>query len=116
MIDNRGPVIRPSLRDHNNMVQQHIGIRVLRNQNVGGDHVARMQFAQNVRILQFVGHGHRVHEARNRLMVQRHLALGRVGRNHLPAQLVHLEVLAGGRIGAGFRRRVAPRQHNHNEQ
>ena len=47
MVDDRGPVIRLALRDHHDVVQQHVGIGVLRDQHVRGDHVAGMQFAEN---------------------------------------------------------------------
>jgi len=55
MIKDRGLVIRLGLCHHHNMVQQHVRIWILRNQNVRGDHVARMQLAQNARVLQLVG-------------------------------------------------------------
>ena len=79
MIADRRPVIRLGLRHHNNMIQQHIRIEVRRNQHVRRNHVPRMQLTQNARILQLVRHSHRIHEARNSLMIQRYLALGCIG-------------------------------------
>ena len=46
-------------------------------------------------------------------MVQRHFALGMVGGNHFPAELVDLEILAGALAVIGFRPGVTPRHRNH---
>ena len=80
MIEHRRPVIRLGLRDDDDVIEQHVRVGVLRDQHVGGDHVAGMQFAQDVRVLELVGHGHRIHEAGNGFMVQRDLAGCGIGR------------------------------------
>jgi len=49
-----------------------------------------MQIGQDIRVFQFVGHGHRVHEAGNGVMSQRDLAGGGISRHHLAAQPVDL--------------------------
>ena len=79
VIHDLGQVIRLALRHYNNVIQQHVRIRVLRHQQVGGNHVARMQLAQYPCVFQLVRHGHGIHEARNGFMVQRHLVFGGIG-------------------------------------
>ncbi len=37
-----------------------------------------MKFAENARVFQLVGHGHRVHEAGNGLAVERDFTRGRI--------------------------------------
>ena len=49
-------------------------------------------------------------------MVQRHLAFGGIGGDHLAAQFVHFEVLARGGLRLSLLAGVAPGQHNHGEQ
>src|ERR1039458_1190834 len=92
MIGNCWFVIGLGLRHHDNMVKQNLRIRILRDHHIGGNHVARMQFAQDARIHQLVGHGHGLHEAGNGLMVHRYLALGGIGGDHLTAHFVDLSL------------------------
>ena len=40
-------------------------------------------------IFQLVGHGHRIHEAGNRLMIHHHDPVRNVGGNDFAAQLIH---------------------------
>ena len=102
VIEHRRLVIGLALRNHHNVIEHNVRIGILRDQHIGGDGVAGMQLAENARILQLVGHGHRIHEAGNGLMIHRHFAGRRIGRNHLPAQLVHLEAGAAELCASGF--------------
>ncbi len=111
VLGNLRTVIRLALRDNDDMVEQNIGVRILRNQQVGGNHVAGMQLAEDVRILQFVGHGHRIHEARNRVMIQRDFAFGCVRGDHFPVEFVYLVGRIGGGIRTGLWTAVAPGEH-----
>src|SRR5450631_585901 len=47
MVRDGRSIVRLGLRDNNNMVKKHGGVCILRNQYISGNHVARMQFAQN---------------------------------------------------------------------
>ena len=49
VIEDHGLVVGLGLRNHDDVVQQHVGIGVLRNQHIGGDGVAGVQFAQDAR-------------------------------------------------------------------
>ncbi len=49
MIEHRRLVVRLALRDHDNMIEQHVCIGILRDQHVGGDRVAGVQIAQDAR-------------------------------------------------------------------
>ena len=123
MIGNCWFVIWLGLRHHHNMIEQNLRICILRNQHVGGNHVARMQLSQDARVLQLVGHGHGLHEAGNGLMVQRHLALGGIGGDHLATHFVDLSlkladrmILTGGCLRGWLLAGVATGQHDKGKQ
>ena len=102
VIHHRGPIIRLALGDHHDVIQQNTGIGPLRNQHVSRNNISRMQFAQDVRILELVGHCHRVHKAGDGFMIQRDLARRRVVRDDLPAQFVDFI----GSVGCGILRPI----------
>ncbi len=95
MIDRCRSIIRLALRHDNNMIQQHDRVVTLRHKHVRGDDVAGVQFAKDARILQLVGHRHRIHKAGNGVVIQCHFPGRRIGRDYLAAQMVRLEGRSG---------------------
>ena len=88
-----GAIIRLGLADDDEVIDKYIGIGGLGDEHVGGDHIAGVQFAENAVVAQFVGHGHRFHEAGDGLMVDGDFALGGVGGNYFAAQGIGFELL-----------------------
>ena len=89
MIEHSRLVIRLGLRDHNDVIQHYGLFGTLRHQHVRRNRVAGVQLAGNGRVLELVGHGHCIHEARNGLMIHNHDPVRRVGRNYLPTQVIN---------------------------
>jgi hypothetical protein len=54
-----------------------------------------MEFAQDVGVLELVGHGHGVHEAGDGVVIERDGALGSVCPHNFAAEFVGLELLTG---------------------
>src|SRR5579862_2520818 len=95
MVNHRGLVIGFGLRNYVDMIQHNRFRRGFRDQHVRGDHVPRMQIANDVRILERIGHGHRIHEARNCLVIDYDDAMRWIGGNNLAAQMVNLRAGIG---------------------
>jgi hypothetical protein len=81
------------LRYDYDVIEQYVRIGIFWREDIGRDRVAGMEFAQDIRVLHLVRHGHGFHESWNGLMVDGDLACGGVCGDHLPA---HLESLIGG--------------------
>ena len=62
------------MRNHHNMVEQNIGIGILRDQHVSGNLVAGVNLAQDRGVLELIGHGHGSHKAGDGFVVDRDLA------------------------------------------
>jgi len=98
VIEDGGLVVGLSLSDHDDVVEEHIGIGILGDEQVGGDDVSRREFAEDGGVLQLVGHGHGAHEAGNGLMIHGDFTFGIFGADHFAAEFVGLHML--GRRGA----------------
>src|SRR5580704_8287891 len=55
MICDGRPVVRFTFSDDDDVVEKDVGVGILRDQNVGGEHVAGVKFAQDGRVLELVG-------------------------------------------------------------
>ena len=60
-------------------------------EKIGGDYVAGMKLAEDVRVFDLVGHGHGIHEAGDGFVIDGDLGCGRIGGNDLAAQLEGLD-------------------------
>jgi hypothetical protein len=67
----------------------------LRNQDIGGDKIAGVEFVEDAGVAELVGHGHRVHVAGDGLVVERDFAFGGIGGDDFAAQGVGLELFSG---------------------
>jgi len=91
MIGDVGAVIGATLANNHNVIEQNIAFGTLGNEKIGGDYVAGMKLAENVRVFDLVGHGHGIHEAGDGFVIDGDLGCGRIGGNDLAAQLEGLD-------------------------
>lgn len=110
VVGSSGLVIGLGLGHDHDVVQNHVDTGVIGDHHIGSDDVARMQFAQDARIFDLVGHGHGVHKAGDGLMIDDELALSDSGGNHLSAQLVDLQMLIAFGLRGGCLAGVTPGQ------
>lgn len=94
-----GAVVGFGLTDDDNVIDEDGGIGGLRNEHVGSEDIAGVEFADDAGVAKFVGHGHGVHEARNGLVVESDFASGQVGRDDFAAQGIGLELGRSGWSG-----------------
>ena len=89
-------VVGLGLADDDDVINKDFGIGGLGDEDVGGKQVAGVEFAEDAGVTEFVGHGHRFHEAGDGLMIERDFAFGGVGGDDFSAQGVGLELLGRG--------------------
>ena len=116
VVKDGGFVVGLGLGDDDDVVEEDVGVGVLRDEHVGGEDVAGMEFGEDGGVFELVGHGHGFHKAGDGFVVEGDLARGGIGGDDFSAEVVDLEVLGGGGLGGGGLAVVASGQQGEGEE